>query len=48
MQVFWTVFAGVMVFVTVQILVEIFIKPIHEFHRFTGEIADPLIYYANI
>lgn len=48
MEVFWTVFAGVTVFVVGQIFVKFFIEPIHRFHEYTGEIADSLIYYANI
>lgn len=48
MEVFWTVFAGTTVFVLGQIFVKFFIEPIHEFYRHTGEIADLLIYYANV
>jgi hypothetical protein len=47
-QVFWTVFAGVLVFVVGQIIIKFVIEPIHEFRKFTGEIADALIFYCNV
>lgn len=43
-----TIIGGVLVYVSGQILSKFFIEPIHEQRRIIGEIADALIYYANI
>lgn len=47
-EVFYTVLSGVIVFVLGQIFIKFFIEPIHELKRLMGEIADALIFYANV
>jgi hypothetical protein len=47
-DVFYTVLSGVGVFVLGQIFIKFFIEPIHELYRLKGEIADALIFYANV
>ena len=47
-QVFWTVLSGVSVFVIGQLIVKLAIEPIHEYRKLCGEIADALIFYANV
>jgi hypothetical protein len=47
-QIFWTVLSGVSVFVIGQLLVKFAIEPIHEYRKLCGEIADALIFYANV
>ena len=47
-QVFWTVLSGVSVFVIGQLLVKFAIEPIHDYRKLCGEIADALIFYANV
>ena len=46
--VFWTVFAGVAVFVVGQIVVKFFLEPIQEWYKLRGEIGHSLIFYANV
>jgi len=46
--VFWTIVAGVSVFVLGQILLKLFIEPILKLKFFKGIIADSLVYYADI
>src|SRR5712692_7002353 len=48
MQVFWTVFAGVCVYVLGQIFVKFFLEPLQEFYKLRGEIGHSLIFYANV
>ncbi len=43
-----TVVVGVFVLVAGQILTKFFIEPIHEQFRVIGEIADSLVFYANV
>ncbi|RLJ06909.1 MAG: hypothetical protein DRP16_04420, partial [Candidatus Aenigmatarchaeota archaeon] len=45
---FLTVFTGVTVYALSQIVIKFFIEPIHEQKKLIGEIADTLIFYANI
>lgn len=47
-QVFWTVLSGVLVFVIGQLLVKFAIEPMHEYRKLCGEIADALVFYANV
>jgi len=47
-QVFWTVLSGVSVFVFGQLIVKFAIEPIHEYRKLCGEIADALVFYANV
>jgi hypothetical protein len=44
----FTVFGGVVVFVLGQVAVKFFIEPIQEVWRIVGEIADSLIFYADL
>ena len=43
-----TILGGVIVYVTGQILTRFFIDPYHEYRKAVGEVADALIYHANI
>lgn len=43
-----TILGGVVVYVTGQIISKFFIEPIHEQKKIIGEIADALIFYANV
>ena len=43
-----TVLGGILVFVVGRIIEKFSIEPIHEQLRLTGEIADSLIFYANL
>jgi hypothetical protein len=45
---FLTIFGGVVVFVLGQIITKFFVEPIHDQFRLIGEIADSLIFYANL
>ncbi len=47
-EVFWTVLAGVSVFVVGQLFLRVVVDPIQELWKLTGEIAHSLIYYANV
>ena len=47
-QVFWMVLSGVLVFVIGQLLVKFAIEPMHEYRKLCGEIADALVFYANV
>lgn len=47
-QVFQTVVVGVSVFVIGQILIRFAIEPYQHYRQKTGEIAEALIYFANI
>lgn len=44
----FTVIGGIFIFSMGQIIVKFFIEPIHEQARCIGEIADALIFYADI
>jgi len=48
MNIFLTILAGVTVFVIGQVVLKLFIEPIHEFKRSIAEIAHSLIEHANI
>jgi hypothetical protein len=43
-----TIFGGVVVIVGGQIIIKFFIEPIHDQFRLIGEIADSLIFYADL
>jgi hypothetical protein len=43
-----TIFGGVMIYVAGQILTRFFIDPYHEYRKIVGEIADALVFYANV
>jgi hypothetical protein len=43
-----TVIGGILVFVVGQIIAKFFIEPMHEQFRLIGEIANSLIFYANV
>jgi hypothetical protein len=43
-----TIIGGVFIFATGQILSKFIIEPIHEQKRIIGEIADALVFYANV
>lgn len=43
-----TILGGVVVYVAGQIISKFFIEPIHEQKKIVGEIADALIFYANV
>ena len=43
-----TILGGILVFVVGRIIERFSIEPIHEQLRLTGEIADSLIFYANL
>jgi hypothetical protein len=43
-----TVLGGIIVFVTGQIVVKFLIEPFHNYKKLVGEIADSLVYYANV
>jgi|CXWL01.1.fsa_nt_gi hypothetical protein len=47
-QVFWTVLSGTTVFVLGQIFVRMVLDPVHELQKQRGDIADALIFYANV
>ena len=44
----FTIFGGVVVIVGGQIITKFFVEPIHDQFRLIGEIADSLIFYANL
>jgi hypothetical protein len=44
----FTIFGGVLIFTIGQMTSKFLIEPIHEQKRIIGEIADAIIYYANI
>lgn len=46
--IFLTIMSGTAVFVGGQIFQKFFIEPIHELHKLRGEVADGLIFYANV
>lgn len=46
--IFTTVVSGTLVFVVGQIILKFIIEPIHKQKEIIGEIADALIYYANL
>lgn len=48
MEIFWTVFSGVLVFSIGQIFLKLVLEPVQELHKIRGEIADTLIFYANV
>jgi hypothetical protein len=48
MQVFLTVFSGVLVFVIGQIFIKLVIDPVHQFKRIISDISLALIQYANV
>jgi hypothetical protein len=43
-----TIIGGVIVYLFSQIISKFFVEPIHEQKKTIGEIADSLIYYANV
>lgn len=43
-----TVLGGIIVFVTGQIVVKFLIEPFHIYKKLVGEIADSLVYFANV
>ena len=43
-----TIISGVLIFIIGQVLLKLIIEPIHELNQVRGDIADSLIYYANI
>ncbi len=43
-----TVFGGVLIFVFGQIAVKFLIEPFHNYQILVGEIADSLVFYANV
>ena len=43
-----TVFSGVAIFLAGQRLLKFFLEPMQDFYKLKGEIADSLIYYANV
>jgi len=45
---FLTVFSGVTVYAISQVIIKFFIEPIHKQKELIGEIADALIFYANV
>lgn len=47
-QIFITVISGVFIFVIGQIIIKFIIEPIHQLKLLFGEIADDLIFYADI
>lgn len=47
MEIFWTVVAGVAVFVGGQLVVKFFIEPWHEYRMLVGRIAHALILYRT-
>lgn len=48
MQVFLTVFSGVLVFVLGQIFLKLVIDPVHQLKRIISDISFALIQYANV
>jgi len=48
LTIFATVVSGTLIFVTGQIILKFIIEPIHKQKEIIGEIADALIYYANV
>ena len=48
MQVFLTVFSGVLVFVIGQIFLKLVIDPVHQLKRIISDISFALIQYANV
>lgn len=48
MTVFLTVFSGVMTFVLGEMIIKLFIEPVHDFRRTISEVALTLIEYANV
>lgn len=48
LQIFFTVLSGVTVFVLGQIFVKMVLDPIQELNKRKGDIADALIFYANV
>ena len=48
MQVFLTIFSGVLVFVISQIFLKLVIEPVHQFKRIISDISFALLQYANL
>lgn len=48
MSVFWTVLAGVVVFVVGQAIQRFILEPIQEQRRIIGDIANALVFLANV
>lgn len=48
MTIFLTIISGVVTFVLGQIVLKLFIEPVHDFRRTVADIALALIEYANI
>ena len=47
-NVFWTIFAGVCVFVLGQLFIELILNPIKRYKKIKSNIAYCLVFYANI
>lgn len=47
-NVFWTIFAGVCVFVLGQLFIELILNPIKRYKKIKANIAYCLVFYANI
>ena len=47
-NVFWTIFAGVFVFVLGQLFIELILNPIKRYKKIKSNIAYCLVFYANI
>lgn len=43
-----TLIGGVLIYVSGRVIEKFFIEPVHEYKKTIGNIADNLIYYANI
>jgi len=43
-----TIIGGVFVYTAGQVITRFFIDPYHEYRKVVGEIADALIYHANV
>lgn len=43
-----TILGGFLIFAAGQIFLKLFLDPVHEYRQLVGQIADNLIYYANI
>jgi hypothetical protein len=48
MQIFLTIFSGVLVFVIGQIFLKLVIDPVHQFKRIISDISLALIQYADV
>lgn len=46
-EIFLTIMAGVIVYVTGRLIVRVIVEPIHEISKMRGRIASNLVYYGN-